>query len=867
MFAGLVSLALAACGGGGGGGTADLAPASAGTAVNTTVSTTFSTTFSTPPAAAAVAALASTPAPPPAVAAGGSTPATPLPSTPPAAAAPASTAPPAATGSARDTLSFTFSLSSPRTTSAGVFAADGSLVRTLWRGQRLASGSSTRQWDQRLDDGSPAAPGAYTVRLIHHDINYRWEGVVGNTSAGNTSANGSEMPHRAFLPPASLAIDGQQLHFGVGYNEAQTAIQGFDLRQPQRPLSGVTLTDPFIGVGLLASDGVRLYWTNTGGISKAGFVAAFELAGGGQASFDEGQPLCLNRRPDNTCYADQNYRSVFGLRAAGLALPTGLAVQKSGNLLAVAYGGENIVRLFDKTRGRLLAEIAVPLSPHSANQLAMSAAGDLWVVSSTSVLRYTGLATQPRLALAISGLDKPLAVAPDPADDDVLWVADGGASQQLRQFGRNGLAGQVIGRRGGLSSDARVGADSLCFLSEAGREHTALAVDGQHQLWLVDTCNNRVLHFDAAGQPLGEMAYLPHSYVATVDGGRPNRVFANFLEFEIDYTRELSAPGAWRLVRNWLAVLPAALRDSNSMNFGFGGFPTVHTLANGRSYAMLPVAGRQVFVELTAAGTVREITTLRPASANQTSFVLYENGELGWAADEGGRQFVYRLRLDGFDAAGNPRWAERPTLLASAPRSASAPYHRLGTFTGMSAPRFPLTASAKVVFFNGGVDGPDAYHLGAVAQGGNQWAWQASPSGPLDGHGAFQSRSADRTIQYGGNVALAEGRSILYGYHGEFYTDLGTGRVGQANQFMHFFDNGLFVGQFGVPSTRGGPAVVPGRSGNAFSPALVRAAGRTYLYHNDESTWGGVHRWQLQGIDDIVEISAAGELGSAISLR
>ncbi len=137
----------------------------------------------------------------------------------------------------------------------------------------------------------------------------------------------------------------------------------------------------------------------------------------------------------------------------------------------------------------------------------------------------------------------------------------------------------------------------------------------------------------------------------------------------------------------------------------------------------------------------------------------------------------------------------------------------------------------------------------------------------LDGRGAFQTRSQDPNLQCGGNTVLASGRHIVYGYQGEFYTDPANGRVGQANQFMHFRDDGLFLGQFGVPTTQARTASQPGVAGNAFSPTLVRMGQRIYLYHNDESTHGGVHRWRRDGADAVQELSGRGRLGSSITLR
>jgi len=224
-----------------------------------------------------------------------------------------------------------------------------------------------------------------------------------------------------------------------------------------------------------------------------------------------------------------------------------------------------------------------------------------------------------------------------------------------------------------------------------------------------------------------------------------------------------------------------------------------------------------------------------------------------------------RLPLTGFDTAGDPVWSTEPVKLASVPTLPGAPYYR-GAFSGMP-PRFPITASGRVVFFDQSVVGNEGFHLGAAAVNGSQWLWQASPSGALDGKGSFQTKAIDGSTTYGGNAVWANGRHIVYGYHGEFYKDMQTGNVGQANQFMHFDESGLFLGQFGQPSTRPSDALQTGLSGNAFSPTLVRDGKNLYLYHNDESSHGGVHRWRIDGWDDIGDLRGSGPIGSTIVLR
>jgi len=759
-----------------------------------------------------------------------------------------------------------FSLPRPSTTSAGVYAADGRLVRTLWRGDVLAAGLHERRWDGRDDSGQPVAEGSYDIKLLHHQLRHVWEGVIGNSSV----TEGGAQVHKAYLPPASIAIEGDSAYYAVGYNEQQPGIHGFRLATPQLDTRPLPSTDTFAAFSMIALDATRLYWANTGGMSRTSFVGAFDLSQAQPAAFATGQSVCLNLRADGkTCYEAHRHASVIDLHADATEAPTGLAVQRHGRMLAVAHGGKGLIRLFDKNSGELLREIALPLGSKDLNQIAMTPAGDLWVISGKTVLRYTGLDGTPTRAASIDGFSRPVALATHPVDEDTLWVADGGSSQQLKRFDRQGQPTAVIAQPGGYANDPTVAPDKLCFRTREGREQTAMAAAADQTLWVVDTCNNRMLRFrtqeGAVARSDEQIAYLPAFYMSTVDHGNPRRVFANFLEFDAD-TDSRWVPGkSWKLVRNWLTGLPASLVDEHAFNGLFGGLTSVETLANGRTYGVLMAHRRQAIVELPASGPLRVVKLLGSDLPRTTDKVMYENGDLGYALTGPRTQAVMRLRLSGFDANGEPVWAREPVTLATVPLQTGSPYYR-GAFSGMP-PRFPVTGSGRVVFFDQSVVGNEGFHLGAAAPGSTDWLWQASPSGPLDGKGSFQTQAVDGSTHYGGNAVWASGRHIVYGYHGEFHKDLQTGQVGQANQFMHFDESGLFLGQFGQPSTRPSPPSQAGLSGNAFSPTLVRIGKRLYLYHNDESSHGGVHRWRIDGWDEVQSLSGSGSPGSRIVLH
>jgi hypothetical protein len=274
----------------------------------------------------------------------------------------------------------------------------------------------------------------------------------------------------------------------------------------------------------------------------------------------------------------------------------------------------------------------------------------------------------------------------------------------------------------------------------------------------------------------------------------------------------------------------------------------VVTLSTGRTYGVVPRydSKRSEIVELTENG-------LRPTGSQlELGERLYPDGSrrnqtLHFLALE-----VDTRKLAGFDDSGRPSWGDAQPLAGIAEIKATDPYyHQVPLGRGVNESTFPQTDSGLVVFFNPGM--AKGFHLGAVRIGDNRWLWRASPAGAwtLDDTGQIVSPDGTydvtRGVQYPGNVALTSGTNIIYGYHGEAWNG------GQANQWLHFLDNGLFVGQFGMPvyPAQNKLSAHAGAAGNAFSGQLVVAKGQLYLWHNDESVHGGVHRWRIDGINDI----------------
>src|SRR5262249_40145245 len=151
-----------------------------------------------------------------------------------------------------------------------------------------------------------------------------------------------------------------------------------------------------------------------------------------------------------------------------------------------------------------------------------------------------------------------------------------------------------------------------------------------------DPANARNLHFSARREYLGQIMYLPKSYVSTADAADPTRVFSGFLEFKVDYSRRLR--DSWQLVRNWGAGL-------DQRYFGeMAGLRSVTTLGNGRTYgsvARTDLQGSEL-VELTASGA-------RPTGIRlDVGTRLYADGSLRRHALNASELKVYQRALVDF---------------------------------------------------------------------------------------------------------------------------------------------------------------------------------------------------------------------------
>ncbi|WP_254448780.1 RICIN domain-containing protein [Spirosoma rhododendri] len=163
-----------------------------------------------------------------------------------------------------------------------------------------------------------------------------------------------------------------------------------------------------------------------------------------------------------------------------------------------------------------------------------------------------------------------------------------------------------------------------------------------------------------------------------------------------------------------------------------------------------------------------------------------------------------------------------------------------------------------VSFDEGKINGPTGagYHLGGLRVGDNKWLWKTAMATTRDYKGIYPDDGAydvGNGVEYGGGGITVLDRHIFWNYHGEFW------KGSQVNKWQHVYDNGLLLGIFGktgpevrIEAPDGRP--VAGMAGNVYFGTAVRASnGVTYLYHGEESGWGGIHRWRIDNMQSVQE--------------
>ncbi|WP_263353384.1 chitobiase/beta-hexosaminidase C-terminal domain-containing protein [Acidicapsa acidisoli] len=839
-------------------------------------------------------------------------------------------------------ITFSFSISNQEThTSAGVYNSSGVLVKTLWANTVFAPGTYTGGWDGTTDLGAPVPiNGSYTVKLLTNNVNYNWDGMIGSTSENWLTPERWES--FAWNGNLRMAFVGTTGWFSTGYAEGPFNFGYFEDTDPNRPmmvnppnsnLPGGAVTSPYFDSDLMlvdvATDGQWLYFASqpmwSGLLS---YVTAFDVSASDPNSaipavFGNGAstsgPSC-SLYPESSCGITtpgatawfNTTLSYIDSEPAGQLPPTGIAVQKNGNILAVAHGDytsngtsfmgsdltayqSNMIRLFDKRRGTSLGVITSISNP---TQMAFNSQG-LWVLSNGSVYLVSNPGGSNTVTQPIPSLSNPVSLATNSATDHV-FILDGGTSQQMKEFDSNFHLVGTYGVLGGYNDcNPTIRNDHLMLDNSAitGQNSSNLSwirvEETTGDVWIQDGGNmSRILHLTLASASNGINTYkyvnqiqfhFPNYALAT-SKTMPTRLFVRLFEYAVSYDPEtplqpgdpdpnLGGNGSWNLVKNWGVCADGA---GGSTYEGFSasgqelGIVTAEQLTNGQAYVEIGRSGDLLVYELPSSGT-------SPMRMTSVSFLnwgwkqLFRDGSLGYTEKSGQApniiDTVYNAPLIGFDSQDNPQWGSFTPVAVAEINSTNQPVGNSGWSLNLTGVE-PTTGGYYPVYQAGSPFNSSSTtrypHLGAIKSGLQNYAWTTMPEVCMtvpDNHGGFPC-----TNSYGDHNGIGpeqtEGRNIFLMYDGQY--------ASYGDQIYHYWEDGLLVGQFGNQFPYGNTPVgnpPTGQAGNIRRFTTVSNGNDVYLYHTDEAIHPPIHRWHISNLQSIHEFSVVSPLGATSTLQ
>ena len=810
-----------------------------------------------------------------------------------------------------NSISFTFSIPAgpDLRTSAAVLDSTGTMVRTLWGNVTLPPGTYTRTWDGTFDQGGAATAGVtYTIKLMLNAVTYTYDGFIGQTDSQWYKPN-PETRYQAH-GFAKIAWVGGQGWVVPQYSER---IYNVGLVSKSSPNSlypaNVNYNNFTIQMKDVATDGAWVYLMNASfGNTYPYYTTALDAISGQPVQFTNGTSMvgltCVFPQgcapAGNGLWNNTTLSVIDNGTATATNIPSGIAVQRSSNVLAIAHGGQNQILLFDKRSGASLGAAITGIT--SPAQMAFNSEG-LWVVDTTGHLyEVTGVgSTNTVTAVTTLGgitFSNVQGVAANGATNS-LFVLDGGTNQQFYEFAvtTHSLM-RTYGVLGGYNdcnptiSYTRLDLDGTAETGATTGNGSWIAVDDSDDVWVGDLGTAaRTLHISPTNTYVNQMLAFHYNYSAVVSDTLPTRLFMHQWEFAINYNvpnvagdpdPAVGGNGSWTLVKNWGVCDQGAHGSSPGQFVGAGGgFYKVEQLSNGRVYGVVASRGPAYthLMELPASGT----QPLRDTGINlrtPTSVTMARDCSLSYFTRTGTSPnytvSAFKATVTGFDGSNNPIYSAYSTV-------ATATSNSLNSLMSQSAGAFSTqlgqeaTSSGFYPIFwpnqNNTSSTTHYPHLAGLKNGYASYAWttlgevffSGGTSASPDYLGNFPANAG-----FGGHNGVGpvqtEGKNIFVAYDGQ--------NSGNWNdQYYHVWEDGMIVGQFGntqgylyfSPGSGYYQSARPENAENIGDISTTQVNGDIYLYHPDEGP-ASIHRWHISNLASIHEWGGTGVLGVGTSV-
>jgi hypothetical protein len=817
-------------------------------------------------------------------------------------------------------------------TTLGIKDSTGALVRTIFRGKVQRAGTYSGVWDGNTDSGVPASDGPFTVVLLYGNPVYTWEGMVGNTSNQWEGLNRWETFYES-LPLARITFVDNVGWTTQGLSEGTLGLGYFNDTDPNTPkLVSPYYSGPLISLVDIATDGRDLYALSASRWPGAStFATKFDAHTGRPSSFTSGKST-VGLRPGTGgtirfAYPGTTMSAIDVNPTTTEDVPTAIAVQTGGILLAIGHGNfwngkgpdsvlrtNNVIRFFDKVSGLPAGHNVTLANPIS---MAFSPAG-LWVVANNGLYLVSSPSTQNKITQPISGLSSPVAVDVNKSNGHI-YVLDGGNSQQLKEYDTSYKLLRTYGQLGGYTDcNPTVTHDRLMIDNKAITGTTVLHVpalaavrsETNGDVWITDTLDNgqsgRLQHLtpsDSTFKYVDQVQFASETYSNGVSHTQPTRLFIGMLEYTIDYSVP-NKPGDptrggnnfWHLTRAWTVGAGGACGSKDIYGMTALTHPPAivgsEKLSNGHVYAVMlstfngtTLDQREHLLELPLSGTspFRFIKTLFPFRVFRP---MDRNGDFrnasfthGGTASRGAMNII---PLTGFDGSSNPIYGPEKTIVSWTFNENTQPYPHF-PWNGINGTNYePTTGGVYAIQRWNPYDSTKTTnypHIGGVLPNRSSYLFTVNPEvcgTTFLTDGSYPCSTGSGNL---GTGILTEGRHIIsvYGSQASIWEP----------QFWHYWEDGMFIGQFGPQMMNDGtPTVTNGTASSRLAGTstikaqasdlaigqdmgaaqLIGVNGDLYLHVMSESNHTPNQVWHITNLSSIHEIAGTGNLGSSVNL-
>ena len=411
------------------------------------------------------------------------------------------------------------------------------------QGDRRA-GHNVELWDGLDDSGKLLPAGDYVWKGIYHKplsqkvlFSPQNSGQpVYKTDDGTGSWGGDHGDPRAII-----ALDGGII---MSWNAAEAG-------------SGIIRTDlngkkqwgTLLGAQHLATDGKRIFTAGDEAFNKGAGVTVIDAADSRPLDFGNG-----NARMDPPAGGTDDTNLV-----------TGIAYSKG--VVYVSYRDRNLIALYDATSGDPKTTWTIP----SAGHLVALQSGNLIAVSGGSVVEIADGKATPFVS---THLDDPRGITV--GADGTVYVANGGALQNISVFDSSGNYLRSIGKAGGRPRIGRYDPSGML-------EPDGIAIDKNGHLWVPEMLDSpkRISEWDAATGALvneffGAVGYFGYSYI---DPQHPDEIYCHNTLWKIDWSKNTCAP----YTTIWRQTSPNMMPPPGPS--GYSSHPVFFTAANGHQYS------------------------------------------------------------------------------------------------------------------------------------------------------------------------------------------------------------------------------------------------------------------------------------------